>query len=1266
MLIRHLSRATRHLLFWSLILLAVLLSSARVFLASIDLFKADLEQQIRQMADLPIRIGKLEAGMRGFNPEVLLKDIQVEAGISGQQPDIVLKEIRLGFDFVDLLLTRDWLSSSRVTLVGARLSAIRSLDGHISIKGLQASEDKPLWLMRGGRYEILDSSLTWLDMKRQAVPMHFDRFDLLLKNAYADDKHELHLLSNLPDAYGHSLRLSAVFNGDVFQSDRLNGQLYIEGTDLQTSALLSGDLPLGLNLQSGAGDIRLWSLWRDSSPYHVMGYIQGQQIKISKNHAPPLRIDTFQGNFDWSNHQGRWHLSCYDLDLFTQKQYWPDGAFHLQQDAAGNIAAVIKQLDLPAAMFLAPLFISADQDYADWLKLNPSGRLRDVSFYANPDFQQFAARGHFERLGIDHFESFPQIQGISGDISLNERFGQLDLHTQDASINAADWFRNALGVKRLQGRLQWWQNQGRWHFFSPELLLNSTDFETRTRLNLLLDPANASPYLDLRTRFGQFNDISQVPKYLPAKIMDSGAVDWLDHAFVAGQIQRGEVHVQGFLDQFPFTQGNGRFETVFALENTQLQFNEDWPHLRDIYADVQFLAEDLQVAIHQGRSEKVDINQAVVTIPALADSEHVYVWGQVKAKIMHSLDFLQKSPLKNKIASVGKIINSESETRVDLDLKLPFSETDPVRVKVDAHLKDAQMLVKPVNLKVDAINGVLNFSEDLISSGEIDARSLGYPIQGRLNSDGLATYLNIDGTTNTEQLIKQFAFLQNDAVQGKLPYSLRLKLPHSDKQAGELNIQSLLKGISVDSQLGLAKSAEEEKSLNLDFQLDESIYLPLTLEYGKELQAAILIDKHNNSLYSGHIVLGQGSIQHQQQPGLKLDVRQPVFNLSQAIKTVNARTNQTGLPELKEVNIDTGQLLWQDRQLGAVQCRMQHADQLWQGSIDSEIAKGFFKIPDQRSGSNRISLQMDYLNLSAMDKLSFDNTTEVISDLPLIDIDSKRLLWRDMNLGLLKLQAERKGNDIHFKKFQLQNAGSKMDLTADWMQLAAGPVTQVQGNLKAEAFGQLLSELHVTDDIKETSADIEFKVGWRGGPHQFSLGKLNGQLQLELRDGRISSIEPGVGRLLGLIAMEQWVKRLSLDFSDIYRQGLTFDDIKGRFIVKDGQAYTEDLTVNAVAATFTLAGYVDLANKTVDQRVAVVPKSSDALPIAGTIVSGVAGLITRVVTDDYQEGYFLGSKYQLSGSLGNVEVTPLHKEDGLLNKTWRGLTDFGWLESVTK
>nr|WP_305888567.1 YhdP family protein [Methylomonas sp. SURF-2] len=1250
-------------MFWSLIAVALAMSVARIFLADIDDYQAELEQKIRQISGIPLRIGTLDAGLRGFNPEVILKDIRIEAEDPAAKPDIQLREIRLGIDFLDLLLRRDWLSASRVTLVGANISIIRQEDGSFVLKGLQASDEPPLWLLRGGKYEILDSEITWLDLKRHGKPVHFDRFDLVLKNHYFDQSHEVHLLSKLPEQYGDSLRISANITGNIFLPDDFAGEIYLEGTDLQSTALVTGDLPLGFNLQAGAGDIRVWSLWRNASPYQVDGYVQAQQVKVSKNQGKPLALDTFEASFSWSDIGGRWRLAGYDVNIYANRQRWPDGAFYLQQDGRDNLSAVIKQLDLPAAMYLAPLLIPTDHDHADYLALNPKGRLHDVSLFVSSDYQQYAARGSFSDLGVEHFGAIPQIKRISGEISLTDRYGQIILNTHDGEFHAADWFRNPLAVKRLQGTVHWWQTAEAWQFFSRDLAVDSADFAGVAQLDLWLPKSAASPVLDLTLAFGQFDDISQAPKYLPAKIMGEGAVEWLDDAFIGGHIKRGELVVKGALDQFPFVDGSGLFETVFTIEDGEIQFNQDWPHLRDVHADVQFSAADLQVAILKGHSEKVAIDQAVVTIPDLANSEHVYVWGRVESKIMDSLAFLQKSPLKTKVDPIAGLIRGTGTAKVGLDLKIPYSESEPVKVKVDAQLDGAQLTVLPVNLNLDAIKGVLTFTEDRIYSTRLDARGLGYPIQGRLTSDAHATYLDLDGVTSIDKLVAQFGFLKNDIAKGKFAYAGKLTLPYAAELPASLRISSSLKGVGVDSPMGLNKAADEALALNLNFEFADGPELPLELSYGEGLTAYLLIDKNREALQSAHVVFGRGRADRYDGPGLKLDIRQAEFDMSRAVGAVGIDSR---LPALKEVSIDTGQLVWRDQKLGPLSVSMLAANRHWQGNLDSAMARGRFSIPEQLGGSDRIVLDMDFLNLSAMDKFNLAGADEAVTELPLIDINSRHLLWRGSDLGALALQTERVANGIHFKAIELQSDKSKINLTADWLKQPTGTITQVKGNLKADKFGDLLSRLAFSDDFKETTADIRFKGGWRGGPHQFSLGRLNGLLQLDLKDGRISSIEPGFGRLLGLIAMEQWVKRLSLDFSDVYRQGLAFDQIKGRIKIRDGLAYTDDLTVDAVAANFYLAGYANLADKTLDQRVAVVPKSSGALPIAGTIVGGIASIITQVVTDDYKEGYFFGSQYKLSGNWGDIDVTPLHDEDGLVNKTWRGLTDFGWLDSITE
>ncbi|MGZ5001117.1 MAG: YhdP family phospholipid transporter, partial [Methylomonas sp.] len=655
MVIRHVSRATRHLLFWTLISAALAMSAVRIFLAEVADYKVELEQKIRETTHIPIRIGKIGTNMRGFSPGIVLQDIAVDSAEAHAKPAIQLQEIRIGIDLLQLLWTRDVLSASWVALVGAKLDVIRNPDGSIAVKGLHSSDEQPLWLLQGRKYEILQSEVSWQDLKNNGKRVHFHNLDLLLKNHYFGQSHEIHLLTTLPKEYGDTLRISAEIKGNIFEPNDLEGRLYVDAVNLQGPALLNGEqLPLGLTLTSGSGDVRLWSEWRHSSPKRIAGYIQAQQIRIGNPQGKTLQLDTLAGNVSWLEQDGTWRLGAYDVDIFADcqnartggedkttqssavgceasqtvaasRQRWPNGEFYLQRDNQGNWSGLIRQMHLQALAHIAPLLVPADNPYGNWPKLNPTGILRDFSFYLQNDWQHYALQGNFNQLGNAAIDNLPRLLGLTGRISGSDSGGRIELASENSLFDAPDLFRNTLAIKRLAGSIDWRQENDSWVLSSQGLTMDSPDFETESDFVLTLPKAEAAAKLDLSTRFGNFGDISRVPDYLPAKVMGADAVDWLDDAFIAGRIDQGELVIRGRLDQFPFTNGEGRFEALFGVENGELQFNEDWPHLRDLNADVQFLGADLRVAIGGGRSENVDIQQAVVTISNLADSDHVAV-----------------------------------------------------------------------------------------------------------------------------------------------------------------------------------------------------------------------------------------------------------------------------------------------------------------------------------------------------------------------------------------------------------------------------------------------------------------------------------------------------------------------------------------------------------------------------------------------------------------------------------------------------------------
>lgn len=61
------------------------------------------------------------------------------------------------------------------------------------------------------------------------------------------------------------------------------------------------------------------------------------------------------------------------------------------------------------------------------------------------------------------------------------------------------------------------------------------------------------------------------------------------------------------------------------------------------------------------------------------------------------------------------------------------------------------------------------------------------------------------------------------------------------------------------------------------------------------------------------------------------------------------------------------------------------------------------------------------------------------------------------------------------------------------------------------------------------------------------------ELSVELGEGRLLGVEPGLGRILGGLDTWKLMDRLSLDFSDIALEGLSFTEMIGDLTVnKDG------------------------------------------------------------------------------------------------------------------
>lgn len=158
---------------------------------------------------------------------------------------------------------------------------------------------------------------------------------------------------------------------------------------------------------------------------------------------------------------------------------------------------------------------------------------------------------------------------------------------------------------------------------------------------------------------------------------------------------------------------------------------------------------------------------------------------------------------------------------------------------------------------------------------------------------------------------------------------------------------------------------------------------------------------------------------------------------------------------------------------------------------------------------------------------------------------------------------------------------------------------------------------------------------WDGPPTTIHYPTLSGKLLLNAEKGQFNKLEPGVGKLLGLLSLQSLSRRISLDFRDVFSDGLAFDSIEGKLNVKKGMMRTNDpLRIKGPAAQIEMAGEVDLKNETQDMRVIVRPELGAVAAVGMALINPVAGAATLLASSVIQNplNRLFSYRYHVTGT----------------------------------
>jgi uncharacterized protein YhdP len=151
-------------------------------------------------------------------------------------------------------------------------------------------------------------------------------------------------------------------------------------------------------------------------------------------------------------------------------------------------------------------------------------------------------------------------------------------------------------------------------------------------------------------------------------------------------------------------------------------------------------------------------------------------------------------------------------------------------------------------------------------------------------------------------------------------------------------------------------------------------------------------------------------------------------------------------------------------------------------------------------------------------------------------------------------------------------------------------------------------------------------------------------MDLKAEDGRFLDIDSGAIRMLGILNFQTILRRLSFNFSDLFKEGLAYDEINSSLQVANGLLQTRKaLTIKGPSASFKISGSINLINQQLDQDLVATLPISGSLPaialIAGNPILGGAVLLFNTILQS-PLNRLAQLTYHIGGTLDNPIVQP--------------------------
>ena len=1269
----------------------LLLALRYAILPQIENYRGDVEQLIGTAINRPVGIRKIEAHWAGLRPMLNLEGFSIRDA-EGRSA--------LGFDQVEAELAWSslWhfqLRLARLELNAPTLLLRRDGAGRFFAAGLEITpqpgdeDDFTDWLLAQDRVIIRDAGITWLDELRGAPPLELKHLNLQLDNS--GSRHRFGFTADPPRQLAARIDIRGDFKGrDLDRLEVWKGEVYAE-LDYADLAVWRTWVDYPVALPQGSGALRLWLGFADKQLVSTTADVRLADVRLQLRPTLPeldlLRLegrlagrrldDGFEAELNHFTLATRDGLSLQPTDL---KVVWHSAAAN--RPAQGAVGA--NGLDLDALARLAAYLPLDQAARARLVRHAPRGRVFDLKLdwkgqLETPEtpgtLQAWSVKSRFEGLGLAALGPVPGISGVNGRIEGNEKSGSLRLEGQRAGFELPTVFADPkLELEAFAADLDWKSAADGLHVNLRQAAFHNKDAAGEASGTWhALSEGPGELELDARLTRGSGD---AVWRYMPLAV-GKDVRDWLRVAIIGGKASETTLKLRGDLRQFPFRGGKGGvFEVRGKFRDATLRYARSWPEINDIEGELLFEGARMLITGKSGRIFGVGLREVRAEIADIEQAEELLtVTGKAAGPTADFLRFIEASPVGERIDHFTEDMKAEGNGELDLKLSLPLRRLVNSKVAGSYRFDGNRLTVDSDLPPLAEVRGALRFSEDHLEAQGIRGTLLGTPLHVDVKSAGDGNVqINAAGEVGIATLRRQFPHPVFDHLSGSAKWTGSVRVR---KKSAEVKLSSNLIGLSSSLPEPFNKSSGEAMAFNLERKPPPDAAARsaagkaataaraatpgaaqdmLDISLGRSLRFQ-LVRRHDVNppvITRGLLALGDVSASLPERslivvanlPRANADFWRSLL-MSQSPGSIQGGPALSLLPAV-QFDLRTADLGVMEKSFHDVRVSGSRAEGATSTRFELKSRELAGNFEWNSAGSGKLTGRIAQFSIPesvATPAVLQARSSEVMQRIPALDITVDQLSLKDRALGTVRIAAENK--DVYWNtRVDAKNDDGTLEATGRWRPSPTQPDTRVEFKLGAKSIEKLLARIGHPDAVRRGSASLSGNLSWNGSPFTIDYPTLNGSFKLDASGGQFVKLEPGVGRLLGILSLQSLPRRITLDFRDIFSDGFAFDSIGGQFAVARGVLETKDLQIQGPSAKVLMSGAVNLTAETQNLKVRVQPAVGESLAVGAMIANPLAGVIAwaaqKIFKDPLDQAFAF--EYAVTGSWADPKVDKLGQE----------------------